>query len=268
MSLFDRYRGGLAPHSEPLSVPTVVAEEGLVAEDAVSGFCGAVVAPRARAVVLEDARGRQREFPFTPAAFLIDGKPVSLTAPPRALQRPTRSASGSVYVEPAPATVARASRIWVEGIHDATLLERIWGHDLRVEGIVVEPICGLDNLPAALDEFVPGDARRVGVLADHLVPGSKETRIAQMSARPGLLVTGHPFIDIWAAVRPEVLGISAWPDIPRGTDWKTGVCLALGIADPIDLWNRINGSVRTVRDVHTPLITAVEQLIDFVTEPV
>ncbi len=31
------------------------------------------------------------------------------------------------------------------------------------------------------------------------------------------------------------------------------------------MWGRVNGSVRTFRDVQTPLITAVERLIDFVT---
>jgi hypothetical protein len=55
--------------------------------------------------------------------------------------------------------------------------------------------------------------------------------------------------------------------VPRGTDWKTGVCQALGVSDARTLWGRINGSVRSYRDVDTPLITAVEQLIDFVTEP-
>ena len=46
----------------------------------------------------------------------------------------------------APARVARASRIWVEGDHDAALVERIWGDDLRAEGVVVEPLRGIDDL--------------------------------------------------------------------------------------------------------------------------
>ena len=76
----------------------------------------------------------------------------------------------------------------MEGIHDAALVERVWGHDLRVEGIVVEPIDGLDNLPAAVAEFRPGRGRRLGVLVDHLVPGSKESRIADAV----LAEYGHP----------------------------------------------------------------------------
>ena len=47
-------------------------------------------------------------------------------------------------------------------------------------------------------------------------------------AGPDVLVTGHPFVDVWQAVKPSVVGIRAWPVVPRGTDWKTGVCAALG----------------------------------------
>ena len=107
----------------------------------------------------------------------------------------------------------------MEGIHDAALVERVWGHDLRVEGIVVEPIDGLDNLPEAVAEFRPGATRRLGVLVDHLVPRSKESRIADsVLAEFGhsVLITGHPYIDIWQAVRPAAVGIKSWPDVPRG----------------------------------------------------
>jgi hypothetical protein len=31
------------------------------------------------------------------------------------------------------------------------------------------------------------------------------------------------------------------------------------------MWGRINGAVRSFRDLDTPLITAIESLIDFVT---
>jgi hypothetical protein len=31
------------------------------------------------------------------------------------------------------------------------------------------------------------------------------------------------------------------------------------------MWGRINGAVSSYRDVETPLVTAVERLIDFVT---
>jgi hypothetical protein len=110
----------------------------------------------------------------------------------------------------------------------------------------------------------------LGVLVDHLVPRSKETRIAdavQADFGHSVLITGHPYIDIWQAVRPAAVGIKAWPDVPRGVDWKNGVCAALGISDTREMWGRVNGAVRSYRDLDTPLITAVEQLIDFVALP-
>ncbi len=265
------------------TVPEVDVEPDMVVEDADSGFCGAVVAFEAGAVVLEDRHGRRRHFPLLPAAFLLDGQVVTLrrTGALRSGPGPgggavagrgvpaarRRTASGSVAVPDAPARVARASRIWVEGLHDAALIERIWGDDLRVEGVVVEPLDGVDELPAAVREFGPAPHRRLGVLVDHLVAGSKESRIVATVDSPYVLVTGHPYVDIWEAVRPERLGIGAWPTVPRGQSWKEGVCAALGVADPPDMWRRILASVRDYHDVTTPLIGAVERLIDFVTEP-
>ena len=246
-------------------VPEVIATPDIVAEDAASGFCGVVGACSSTTVTLEDREGRRRVFPLEPARFLIDGEPVTLVRPPSLPAGPGLSASGSRAVAGLRARTARAARIWVEGIHDAALIERVWGHDLRVEGIVVEPIDGLDNLPEAVTAFSPAAHRRLGVLADHLVPGSKETRIAASVRSPDVLITGHPYIDIWEAVRPAAVGIKAWPTVPRGVDWKSGVCAALGVSDTSVMWGRVNGAVASYRDLATPLITAVEQLIDFVT---
>nr|WP_284287624.1 DUF3097 family protein [Angustibacter aerolatus] len=101
----------------------VVAETGLVVEDAETGWCGAVVrlekAGGVHVVHLEDRRGRTRGFPLGPG-FLLDGAPVRLTAP-RAAAAPVvaRTASGSTAVQGLRARTARASRIWVEGRHDA-----------------------------------------------------------------------------------------------------------------------------------------------------
>jgi hypothetical protein len=251
-------------------VPEVEAEPELVVEDADSGFCGAVVGFEAGAVVLEDRHGRRRQFPLLPAAFLLDGAPVTLRRPAPGAGRPVaprRTASGSVAVDGVRARVARASRIWVEGVHDAALVERIWGDDLRIEGVVVEPLDGVDALPEAVREFGPGPERRLGVLVDHLVPGSKESRIVASVSSPHVLVTGHPYVDVWQAVRPDRLGLTAWPEVPKGRPWKEGVCAALGYADPADLWRRVLSSVDGYQDVETPLIGAVERLIDFVTAP-
>ena len=78
---------------------------------------------------------------------------------------------------------------------------------------------------------------------------------------------GHPYVDIWQAVRPERLGLERWPQVPRGRPWKEGVCAAVGVSDPAEMWRRILASVSSYTDVETPLITSMERLIDFVTVP-
>jgi hypothetical protein len=243
------------------------AEPDLVVEDAETGFCGAVVGFDGDAVVLEDRFGKRRLFPMLPAAFRFEGRPATLRRPVAVAgpPRPRRTASGSVAVEDATPRVARASRIWVEGVHDAALVERIWGDDLRVEGVVVEPLGGIDGLSEAVRRFAPGPTRRLGILVDHLVPGSKESRIVATVDSPYVLVTGHPYVDVWQAVKPRALGIERWPDVPPGTPWKPGVCAVLGVSDPQDMWRRVLASVRDLHDVETPLLGAVERLIDFVT---
>jgi hypothetical protein len=248
-------------------VPEVDAEIDLVVEDADSGFCGAVVGFELGAVVLEDRFGKRRNFPLTPAAFLLDGRTVTLRKPvasPAPPQRKT-TASGSIAVDGVKAQVAKASRIWVEGIHDAALVERIWGDDLRIEGVVVEPLDGIDDLGAAVRAFGPSRDRRLGVLVDHLVPGSKESRIVAAVTDPNVLVTGHPYVDIWQAVKPDRIGIKKWPVIPPGRNWKEGVCEAFGVREPADMWRRILREVSSYKDVETPLINSMERLIDFVT---
>lgn len=254
------------------TAPELAADRDLVVEDAGSGFCGAVLGVEKTregdAVRLEDAAGRTRLFVLRPAAFLLDGAPVTLVRPTRtaAPAGPRRSASGSTVVADVRARTALPSRIWVEGVHDAALVERVWGHDLRVEGVVVEQLEGLDNLPAWLAEFRPGPGRRVGVLVDHLVTGSKESRLTR-SLGAHVMVTGHPYVDVWQAVRPASLGIAAWPEVPRGEDWKTGVCARLGWGDPREGWRRVQGAAATFRDLEPAMIGAVERLVDFVTEP-
>ncbi|HEU4349977.1 MAG TPA: DUF3097 domain-containing protein [Actinoplanes sp.] len=249
-------------------VPEVDAEPDLVVEDVDSGFCGAVVGFEMGAVVLEDRHGRRRNFPLAPAAFLLDGAVVTLRKPAAQVRSvPQRTASGSRAVSGVRAQVAKASRIWVEGIHDAALVERIWGDDLRIEGVVVEPLDGIDELAAAVREFRPGPHRRLGVLVDHLVPGSKESRIVAAVTDPDVLVTGHPYVDIWQAVKPARVGLAEWPVVPPGRPWKEGVCAAAGVREPADMWRRILSSVDSYKDVETPLINSMERLIDFVTVP-
>jgi hypothetical protein len=252
-------------------VPSVPAEHGLVVEDSAGRFCGAVVGYEKGAVTLEDRHGKRRVFPLTPGAFLLDGKPVTLT-PPTAnaatARTPERTASGSVAAPVTRAKVARASRIYVEGRHDAELVEKIWGDDLRDVGVVVEYLEGVDDLPAIVSGFGPGSDRRLGVLVDHLVAGSKESRIAASVRSPDVLIVGHRFIDIWAAVRPQAVGIDRWPDVPPGQPWKEGVLRAIGWPlEPGAAWQRILRAVSTYADLEPELLGRIEELIDFVTEP-
>lgn len=253
------------------------AELGAVVEEVTADWVGEIVAVDRdlHTLTLEDRRGRRRTFPLGPG-FLLEGRPVILTAPRRAAApaAPTRTASGSIAVPPTPARVARASRIFVEGRHDAELVERVWGDDLRVEGVVVEYLEGVDDLAEQLRAFSPGPGRRVGVLVDHLVRGSKESRIADSVAASPLgrhvLVVGHPFVDIWAAVKPDRLGLKAWPDVPRSTEWKKGICAHLGWphetqADTARAWRQILAQVHSYDDCEPALLGRVEELIDFVT---
>ena len=83
--------------------------------------------------------------------------------------------------------------------------------------------------------------------------------------RAHVLVLGHPYVDVWQAVRPAAIGIPAWPDVPRGIDWKQGVCAALGVGEPRELWRRVLAAVDSYTDVEVPLRRAMEELIDFVT---
>ena len=250
-------------------IPAVTLELGLVVEDGAGRFAGAVVGWSRAEVTLEDRAGRQRAFPLAPAGFLLDGRPVTLQAPPAAAAPAVRrrTASGSFEVAAAPARVAQASRIWVEGVHDAALVERVWGADLRVEGVVVEPLDGIDDLVGEIAGFGPTRAARLGVLVDHLVPGSKESRIVAQVRNPHVLVNGHPYVDVWQAVKPAAIGIRAWPAVPRGVPWKEGVCAALGVSDPREMWRRVLAGVTSYADLEVPLLRSVEQLIDFVTEP-
>lgn len=260
------------PHSKQ-----VPAERGLVVEDPSSGFVGAVIRVEksggVHLVELEDRRGKRRSYPLG-GGFWVDGKPVELTVPVRKRAPEQKfTASGSRAVKQDRARVAQPSRIFVEGSHDAELVEKVWGDDLRVEGVVVEFLEGVDHLAEVLEVFGPEPDRRVGVLVDHLVPGSKESRIAKdvMARWPDtVLVVGHPFVDIWQAIKPARVGLQEWPDIPRGTDIKVGTLEALGLPhetrEDIGLgWKAILSRVRSYKDLEPALLGRVEELIDFVT---
>ncbi len=257
------------PRRPTVTYPEVAATAGLVVEDRSSGFCGDIVETSTLAVTLRDRHGHVRHFRWKAGGFLLEGRPVTLVPPARPVTPAGlhTTASGSVAAAPAPARTARADRIWVEGVHDAELLELVWGDELRELAVVVEPLGGIDHLARAVARFGPGPARRLGVLVDHLVPGSKESRVAAEVRSPWVQVEGHPFVDVWAAIRPHVVGLDAWPTVPRHLDWKQGVAQAIGDRDPATLWKRLRGRVRSYADLDPSFVGAVERVLDFLTEP-
>lgn len=294
--MHDRYGTNIFAHDphrdgpnarRPRSTPMPV-EYGMVLEDVASGWVGAVVRVEksggVHLVELEDRHGRRRSFPLGPG-FWWEGKPIDAQPPVTPVRAPAPTLttpggravtnSGSIAGPKGPAKVARASRIWVEGRHDAELVQHVWGDDLAEVGVVVQLLEGVDNLEAILEVFSPSDSVRAGILLDHLVPGSKESRIAHaIEARwgEGVLIVGHPFVDIWQAVKPERVGLQAWPDVPKGVDIKHGTLAALGWphASQADIalgWKRILSTVRNYKDLEPDLLGRVEALIDFVTEP-
>lgn len=275
-SLEDLHASRGGPRTRDLPV-----RAGMVLEELETGWVGAAVSLETiggqRVIGLEDRHGVVRAFPLG-YGFLHEGEPVRLVPPtPRTAgtAAPRRTRSGSVAVPDAPARTARASRMLVEGVHDAELVEKVWGDDLRIEGIVVEPMHGLDHVEQIITEFGPGPTRRLGILADHLVPGSKETRLAQAAmdlpgARGNVLFVGHPYVDVWESVRPRAVGLERWPQVPRGEDWKTGILRRIGWphATPAErglAWKRILAAVDSYTDLDPGILGPVEQIIDFLT---
>ena len=249
--------------------PKQPAERGLVIRHRTSGVVGRIVRYSPQRVTVVDGEGRQHELPVAAGAFSVGGRTVDLvrpaTAPPR---EPTLTASGSIAAADRRARVAVASRIVVEGLHDAELVEKIWGDDLRAEGVVVEPLHGADDLVGVIAEFGPAPERRLGVLLDHLVVDSKEYRLAIEAATDNVLIRGHRFVDVWQAIRPGAVGLERWPEIPRGIDWKEGMRQALGFGGSTgELWRVLLGRVGSYRDLEPSLVGAVEELIDFVAPP-
>ena len=254
-------------HSKPQYTP-FAARMGEVIEHRASGVVGAILSFKPQQVVIRDRHGRDHTLTPRPGGFMVAGQPVTLRPPTVHEAEPIISftASGSVDVGVTPARMARASRIWVEGIHDAELIEKVWGEDLRIEGVVVEQMEGADDLFERVSRFGPRPGRRVAVLLDHLVEGSKESRIASRVNDPNVLIVGHPYVDVWQTIRPEVAGIDAWPEIPMGTEWKKGVMAHFGATGESGVfWKRLLDRVSTFRDLEIPMVGAVEQMIDFVT---
>ena len=188
------------------------------------------------AVVLEDRHGVRRPFLLRAAAFLLDGARGHPGASRRRPRRaaPPRTASGSIAV--ADLRAAGGARVADLGRGPCTTpsSSRRSGATTCASRASSSSRCTAPTTCSALvREFAPGPGRRLGVLLDHLVPGSKETRIAEEVRRAHgahVTVLGHPYVDVWQAIRPQVLGIDAWPVVPKGQPWKQGVLAAAGTA--------------------------------------
>ncbi len=210
------YRGTLRRRRHPAAVPRrtvpeVPAEPGLVVEDPASGFCGAVVAADAREVTLEDRHGRRRVFPLLPAGVPGRGRRghagAARAARPAA---PARSASGSV-------AGGRA-----HGAHRAGGADLGGGPARRRAGGA-----GVGPRPAGRGRRRGADARHgrpgrrgrgvrarargggSGCWSTTSWPGRRSPAAAAASPGPHVLVTGHPYVDVWQAVKPSVVGIRA-----------------------------------------------------------
>ena len=191
---------------------------GMVVEDPQSGYVGAVVGVEGGRVELEDRRGGRRVFPLGPG-FLLEGRPVILTAPrPSAAAAPQRTKSGSVKVADGRARVALASRIYVEGRHDAELVEQVWGDDLRVEGVVVEHLGGVDDL---VDSLPPSARGRAGGSASWSTTSSRAPRRRGSPKPSGAAPAASP--PWWSATRTSTSGrrsSQAGSDCLRGPTFR------------------------------------------------
>ena len=258
-----------APARRKPSYPKQAADLGMVVRHRTSGTIGHIIQFDPNWTTLRDEHGREHRLRTEAGAFSVRGQTVDLVRPAvKKEHKIQRTASGSVAVPNAPARMARASRLVVEGQHDAELIEKVWGDDLRLEGVVVEVMHGADDIAEYVRGFGPKPGRKLAMLLDHLVPGTKEWHLAMEVTDPHVLIAGHPFVDVWETIKPETIGIKSWPVIEKGTDWKTGICHAWGTDDETGLvWKRLLGQVKTYADLEPSMVRAVEEMIDFVTAP-
>ena len=124
---------------------------------------------------------------------------------------------------------------------------------------------GADDLAAAVAEFRPGPVATAG--RDPRPPRRRFEGDAPCGdgRDPAVLITGHPFVDVWAGIRPQVLGLDRWPEVPKGRPWKEGLCAALGV-QPETFWPTLRNRVATFADLEPELVGAVERAIDFTAE--
>ena len=250
--------------------PVVVARRGVVLEDRTTGVVGALVSFAPPRLVLRDRYGKDHTVRYADGSVRADidnkGVPCKLVLPktePEGRRSPPADRSMQAMFPPeSPAPAESGSRHPRRRTHREGL-----GRRLARRGVVVEQLEGADDLAERVRGFRPGDRRRLGILLDHLVDGSKESRIAAEIDDRNVRITGHPYVDIWQAVKPSVIGIDHWPEVPKGQPWKEGVITPRDHGDPASFWKHVLGKVTSWKDLETPLLGAVEELIDFVAPP-
>jgi hypothetical protein len=224
----------------------VPAEKDLVVEVA-DGFCGAVTRIEGGQVELEDYRGRRRLFPMG-AGFMIDGEPVRLVHPARAGTAGARRSAPPR--DPSRSTIPCAHRAAEPDPRRAGTTPSSWR---RSGGTICAPrasswsTCRSRPAGGLLAAAPPRRDRRYGVLVDHLVPGSKETRIVEQIMRgphgAHLRIVGHPYIDVWQCVTPTAMGIRAWPGSRAARNGRPGSAAprlaGRSQADIAHAWKRI-----------------------------
>ena len=216
------------------------AELGAVVEEVTTDWCGEIVAVDRdlHTLTLEDRRGKRRTFPLGPG-FLLEGRPVILAAPVRGGgpgeadaygvrlgRRPRRQGPGrpgQPDLRRGPAR-RRAGR---EG------LGRRPADRGRGRGV---PRRRRRPRPTTCATSGPAPSAGSACSSTTWCAGSKESRIAQRIAKSPVgkhvLIVGHPFIDIWAAVKPERLGLQRWPDVPAQHRVEEGRLPAARLAAP------------------------------------
>ena len=180
---------------------------GLVVTQRGTPFTGRVIEARGDRMTIRDERtGREHLCRLTPGGFVVDGRPVTPGPAGRQAGRPDTPADahriGLGRARPAappasPGPAASSSRASTtpsssSGCGATTCGSRAsWS-----SGSTAPTTC-----PRSSGRSGPAPGRRLGVLLDHLVLGSKEQRLAATLDHPDVLVTGHPFVDVWQAVQ-------------------------------------------------------------------
>ena len=244
--------------------PIVEARVGMRVAHRGSRFSGTVESVRSNEVSIAGTTGLVRQFPLEPGVFVVDGAPVTLRRGPSKTTAAPRTASGSVAVPGARARTARASRIVVEGMHDAELLERVWGDDLRIVGVVVERLDGLAHIEAFLTDFQPGPSRQSACWSTISSPAVKRSGLPGAGRVPTCCSPAPRTSTCGQQFGRGCWGSNAGPRFRRVSRSRKA-CAALGYDEPRDLWNDLSRSVKSYKDLEVSVVGAVERLIDFVT---